>query len=66
MYIVILVIVGVALAAVVGLVSFRLRDSRSVWAKLTPEGFQEARIVINGGYHPDRIRVVPGTPVRLH
>src|SRR5699024_3657574 len=29
------------------------------------EGVQVAEVTIRGGYHPDRIRLVPGVPTRL-
>lgn len=42
----------------------RLRQTRAPIA-LNPDGYQEVRVVINGGYRPDTVRVQQGMPVRI-
>ncbi len=44
---------------------FWLARKEGVKATLTPSGYQEARVLVRGGYTPDVIRVEAGTPVRL-
>jgi plastocyanin domain-containing protein len=66
MVIAISIIVVVTMAAVILLTGLYLRGSRPVRARSGPDGFQEARIIIDGGYHPDHICVTLGIPVRLH
>ncbi len=44
---------------------FWLVKKEGVKAALTPSGYQEAMILVKGGYTPDVIRVEAGTPVRL-
>lgn len=61
--------VSVAVAGVAALVAGlflarRLRGAQHLVA-LSPEGYQEARIVINGRYRPALVRVQQGIPVRI-
>ncbi len=44
---------------------FWLSKREGVKAALTSSGYQEAMILVKGGYTPDVIRVEAGTPVRL-
>lgn len=44
---------------------FWLVRKEGVRAALTSSGYQEAMILVKGGYTPDVIRVEAGTPVRL-
>jgi plastocyanin domain-containing protein len=44
---------------------FWLARKEGVTAARTPSGYQEAMILVKGGYTPDVIRVEAGTPVRL-
>ena len=54
-----------ALAVLVLLIAVRFKRAPTQ-ATMMPEGYQEATITIDGGYHPDRIRVAKGVPVRLN
>ena len=57
----------VALALVVFIVwFFWLKRSRGVRAAETGGGYQEAMILVKGGYTPDTIVVHAGRPVRLN
>lgn len=44
---------------------FWLTREEGVRAALTSSGYQEATILVKGGYTPDVVRVEAGTPVRL-
>jgi len=44
---------------------FWLKKQVGVRATLTSSGYQEATILVKGGYTPGTIRVVQGKPVRL-
>lgn len=44
---------------------FWLSESRATRATATDGGVQETTIRVKGGYHPDRIEVRAGEPVRL-
>ncbi len=44
---------------------FWMAKKEGVRAALTPSGYQEAMILVRGGYTPDVIRVEAGKPVRL-
>lgn len=58
------VVVGALL--VVGIVwFFWIKKDLGVKASLTSSGYQEATILVKGGYTPATIRVERGTPVRL-
>lgn len=58
------VVVGALL--VVGIVwFFWIKKDLGVKASLTSSGYQEATILVKGGYTPATIRVDRGTPVRL-
>lgn len=56
--------VVVAVVALGLLLARRLRRVQSQ-AVLSPEGYQEARVTINGRYRPDVLRVQQGVPVRI-
>lgn len=57
----------VGLAAVIFIVwFFWLRRTRGVRASETSGGYQEAMILVKGGYTPDTIVVRNGKPVRLN
>ncbi len=45
---------------------FWLKRSRGVQASQTSSGYQEAMILVKGGYTPDTIVVQAGKPVRLN
>lgn len=45
---------------------FWLAKKEGVKAALTSSGYQEAMILVKGGYTPDVIRVEAGKPVRLN
>ncbi|MBI2872546.1 MAG: cupredoxin domain-containing protein [Chloroflexi bacterium] len=55
---------GAVVAVMVCLLARRLSHA-PVQAVLGPTGYQEARVVINGRYRPDTIRVQQGVPVRV-
>lgn len=44
---------------------FWLKREEGVPATLTSSGYQEATVLVKGGYNPSTIRVRRGTPVRL-
>ncbi|MFZ5852106.1 MAG: cupredoxin domain-containing protein [Actinomycetota bacterium] len=44
---------------------FGRKKETGVRARLTPEGRQEATVLVNGGYRPDTLVVKAGLPVRL-
>lgn len=53
-------------AAIAGIVwFFWLKKPEGVHAALTSSGYQEATILVKGGYNPAVIHVEHGTPVRL-
>lgn len=54
--------------ALIGLIVwfFWLKRSRGVQASETSGGYQEAMILVKGGYTPDTIIVQAGKPVRLN
>ncbi|MBF8266556.1 MAG: copper-translocating P-type ATPase [Dehalococcoidia bacterium] len=56
------VTVGIVVA---GLLVARLHLHHRQRASLTVDGYQKARVVINGRYRPDMLRVQQGVPVRL-
>jgi plastocyanin domain-containing protein len=58
-------IIGVALIAAI-VWFFWLKRSTGVRAAETSSGFQEAMILVKGGYTPDTIVVRAGKPVRLN
>ncbi len=45
---------------------FWLKKTRGTRAAVTSSGYQEAMILVKGGYTPDVIVVQHGKPVRLH
>ena len=54
------------LALIAGIVwFFWLKRSEGVAATLASSGYQEATVLVKGGYTPATIRVAKGTPVRL-
>lgn len=54
------------LALIVGIVwFFWLKKEDGVQAALTSSGYQEATVLVKGGYTPATIRVERGKPVRL-
>ncbi|MBI4939561.1 MAG: cupredoxin domain-containing protein [Actinobacteria bacterium] len=55
---------GVALVAFI-VWFFWLKKEEGVAAALTSSGYQEATILVKGGYAPSTIRVQHGQPVRL-
>jgi len=57
-------IVGVATIAIV-VWFFWLKQKEGMRATLTSSGYQEATILVQGGYTPDTVVVESGTPVRL-
>ncbi len=61
------VIVNVAGLGLIGLIAwyFWLSNSEGIAASITPDGVQEAFILVKGGYSPGTIRVEKGRPVRL-
>lgn len=61
----ILVLLGGAAAIAFIVWFFWLVKKEGVKAALTSSGYQEAMILVKGGYTPDVIRVEAGTPVRL-
>jgi len=61
----ILVVLGGAGAIAFIVWFFWLAKKEGVKAALTSSGYQEAMILVKGGYTPDVIRVEAGTPVRL-
>jgi plastocyanin domain-containing protein len=61
----ILVLAGGAAAITFVVWFFWLVKKEGVKAALTSSGYQEAMILVKGGYTPDVIRVEAGTPVRL-
>ncbi|MFQ5347856.1 MAG: cupredoxin domain-containing protein [Rhodothalassiaceae bacterium] len=60
----IVLILGIALVAFI-IWFFWLKRARGVRAAETASGFQEAMILVRGGYTPDTIIVRHGKPVRL-
>jgi plastocyanin domain-containing protein len=61
-----IVVTAVGLAAIAAVVwFFWLKKDKGVRAALTSTGYQEATILVKGGYNPPVIRVEHGTPVRL-
>lgn len=44
---------------------FWLKKTVGVRASLTSSGYQEQMVLVKGGYTPDTIRAVAGTPLRL-
>ncbi len=61
----ILVVLGGAAAITFIVWFFWLVKKEGVKAALASSGYQEAMILVKGGYTPDIIRVEAGTPVRL-
>lgn len=61
----ILVLLGGAGAIAFIVWFFWLAKKEGVKAALTSSGYQEAMILVKGGYTPDVIRVEAGKPVRL-
>ncbi len=61
----ILVVLGGAGAIAFIVWFFWLVKKEGVKAALTSSGYQEAMILVKGGYKPDVIRVEAGKPVRL-
>jgi plastocyanin domain-containing protein len=61
-----IIVTVTGLAAIAGIVwFFWLKREAGVRAALSSAGYQEATILVKGGYHPAAIRVQAGTPVRL-
>ena len=61
---IVVVVVGAMLVA--GIVwFFWLKKDVGVQASVTSSGYQEATLLVKGGYTPATIRVERGTPVRL-
>lgn len=61
----VLVVLGGATAITFIVWFFWLVKKEGVNAALTSSGYQEAMILVKGGYTPDVIRVEAGKPVRL-
>ena len=61
----IVTLTGLALVAFI-VWSFWLKRSRGVHAAETSGGYQEAMILVKGGYTPDTVIVRSGRPVRLN
>ena len=61
----ILVLLGGAGAIAFVVWFFWLAKKEGVRAALTSSGYQEAMVLVKGGYTPDVIRVEAGKPVRL-
>ena len=63
-----LLVVATASAGIAVLAFFVVRGRRHAptWAVLTPGGYQEARVTINGSYRPDVLKVRQGVPLRIH
>ena len=61
----IVTIIGLALIAFI-VWFFWLKRSRGVHAAETSGGYQEAMILVKGGYTPDTVIVRSGRPVRLN
>lgn len=59
------VTLGGALAIAIIVWFFWLKRQQGVPATVTSSGYQEATVLVKGGYHPAAIRVQAGTPVRL-
>ncbi len=61
------VLVNLAGLGLIGLIVWYFWLSKPVGtaANITVDGFQEAFIVVKGGYSPDTVRVSAGRPVRL-
>jgi len=61
------ILVTIGGLAVIGLIVwfFWLKRTPGVKAAVVSDGYQEQMILVKGGYTPDTIRVVAGTPVRL-
>ena len=61
-----IIVTAAGFAAIAGIVwFFWLKKERGVRAALTSSGYQEATILVKGGYTPAVVRVEHGTPVRL-
>lgn len=60
-----LVLIGGAAAIAFVVWFFWMVRKEGVKAALTPSGYQEAMILVKGGYTPDAVRVEAGKPVRL-
>ncbi len=62
-----IILVNVAGAGLIAVIVwyFWLSTADGTAAAVTAEGVQETRVVVQGGYSPDTIRVQPGRPVRL-
>lgn len=60
-----LVLAGGATAIAFIVWFFWMVKKEGVKAALTPSGYQEAMILVKGGYTPDAVRVEAGKPVRL-
>jgi plastocyanin domain-containing protein len=45
---------------------FLFSRKKSVFAETKPEGLQEVKVIVKGGYSPDVIVVRKGIPVRLN
>lgn len=61
------IIVTLAGLAAIGLVIwfFWLKRTEGTRAATVSDGYQEAMVLVKGGYTPDTIRVTAGRPVRL-
>jgi plastocyanin domain-containing protein len=62
---VLVTVFGLALVAVI-VWFFWLKKARGTRAAMTSRGYQEAMILVKGGYTPDVIVVQHGKPVRLN
>lgn len=61
-----IIVTAIGVAAIAAVVwFFWLKKERGVPAALASSGYQEATILVKGGYNPSVIRVEHGTPVRL-
>ena len=61
-----IIVTAVGLLATLGVAAFfLLPKGGETHAVLASSGFQEALILVKGGYTPDRIVVDAGTPIRL-
>lgn len=60
-----IIIVGAVLAPVAFLICAHLRVSKVVRTTLSPDGCQEASIIVDQGYKPTAIEATVGIPLRL-
>lgn len=60
-------VAAISVGAWLGSGAFRQQQhrGRGTLARMAADGVQEVSIVVRDGYHPNRIRVYAGTPVRI-